>query len=99
MKNLILALPHMAIPSNKFSGYSLCAIQVASLPIVELYVADFRLVWRCLINHLHNVFENTWTLVAMSPCVVVDAARAACFLDVVLNVRAPHLHPAFGPTG
>lgn len=60
--------------------------------MVEMYVSDFRLVWRCLIDHLRNVFDNTWMLATMSPFVVVDATRAARLLDTVLNVCPPRLY-------
>ena len=57
--------------------------------MTETYLADFRLVWRCVVAHLRNVFDNTWMLAGISPAVVVDAVRAAKLLDAVLNVRAP----------
>lgn len=62
-------------------------VQVASLAITETYLADFRLVWRCVVAHLRNVFDNTWMLAQISPAVVVDAVRAARLLDSVLDVR------------
>ena len=68
-------------------GITAARAQVASLTITETYLADFRLVWRCVVAHLRNVFDNTWMLAQISPAVVVDAVRAARLLDSVVNVR------------
>jgi hypothetical protein len=63
-------------------------LQVASLAITELYLSNFRLVWRCLVGHLQHVFDNTWMLATASPSVVVDAVRSAKLLDAVMTVRS-----------
>ena len=59
---------------------------MASQTITEVYLADFRLVWRGLLAHLQNVLDNAWMLASVSPDVVVDAARTATLLDAVIEV-------------
>jgi hypothetical protein len=61
---------------------------VASQDITEAHLSDFRLVWRGLLSHFQNVFDNVWMLASMAPSVIVDGVRAAQLIDCVLGVRS-----------
>jgi hypothetical protein len=73
-------------------------MQVASAGITEIYLSEFRLVWKTVLARLQSVFLKAYRLSDGNSEVLVDAVRGARLLDAVLKVCCAATQPTMSAT-